>query len=484
MLLRFVILFLLAHSIAAGGPFDLVVSEIEKIKTEPGFTTATIGFCAIPLDAEDRSAAAGGHNMDAALIPASTMKVVTTATALEILGADYRFQTELQFTGSIAADGALQGNVIVKGGGDPTLGSSQIVNTFNRWQAALVEAGIKKIDGQIIGDESIFGTKPIPDSWQWNDMGNYYGAGACGLTFHQNQFFCRFQTGAVGAPAKLIGTDPRLPSIQFVNEMKTGSAGSGDNGYIYGFPYAKVFYLRGSVPATSGYFTIKGSLPDPAFFCARAFTKHLNQRDFPVSGDPTTIRLLKIDGTEIEGERQQLLVEQSSPLSSIARLTNHKSNNLMAECIHRAIGVKVSDDGSSIAAAEAVKTHWKAKGVNLSGFYMDDGAGLARANTITARQMAEMLYLTSKSETYDTFYSTLPIAGRNGTLRSIGRGSASDGRVHGKSGTLDRVKCYCGYINAYSGKRYAFAIMFNHFDAEEWAVKSKIVRVWNHVVAM
>ncbi|MEM7013768.1 MAG: D-alanyl-D-alanine carboxypeptidase/D-alanyl-D-alanine-endopeptidase, partial [Verrucomicrobiota bacterium] len=227
MLPRIAILFLLAHSIAASESFDAVVTEIEKIQTEPGFTTATIGFCAIPLDAEDHSAAAGGHNMDAALIPASTMKVVTTATALEILGADYRFQTELQFTGSIAADGALQGNVIVKGGGDPTLGSSQIVNTFNRWQAALVEAGIKKIDGQIVGDESIFGTKPIPDSWQWNDMGNYYGAGACGLTFHQNQFFCRFQTGVVGAPAKLIGTDPRLPSIQFVNEMKTGSAGSG-----------------------------------------------------------------------------------------------------------------------------------------------------------------------------------------------------------------------------------------------------------------
>lgn len=480
----FVTPFILGGSDANESLFDPVIDEVQRISSEAGFKMATIGFCVIPLDADDPSAAAGGYNEDKALVPASTMKAITTATALETLGPDYRFRTELQHTGSIAADGALQGDVIVKGGGDPNLGASQIVNTFTKWRNALSEAGIRKIEGRIIGDASIFGTKLIPDSWQWNDFGNYYGAGACGLTFHQNQFFCRFQTAAVGEPAKLVGTDPRLPSIQFINEMRTGAPGSGDQGYIYGFPYSKVYYLRGTVPAGSGYFTIKGSLPDPAFFCARAFTKHLRQRDFPVEGEPTTERLLEIEGRRIPEDRKLLLTEESDPLSAIARVTNFKSNNLMAECIHRAIGLESAGEGTTIAASEAVLSHWEKRGIDKTGFFMDDGCGLARANTVTARQLAEILFYTSKSDTGEVFYSTLPAAGQSGTLRSIGRGSPSEGRVRAKSGTLDRIKNYCGYINANSGKRYAFALLINHYDAELWIVKSRIVRIWNQLVVL
>lgn len=469
---------------AEDGLFESVVAEVEKIQSEANFRNASIGFCVIPLDADDPAAAAGGFNPDQALVPASTMKVITTATALEILGPDYRFQTVLEHTGKVTEDGVLHGSVIIRGGGDPTLGASQIVDTFTKWQAALTGAGIKKIDGQIIGDESIFGTKPIPDSWQWNDIGNYYGAGACGLTFHQNQFFCRFETGAAGDPANLLGTDPRLPGIQLINEMRTGPAGSGDQGYIYGFPFAKVFYLRGTVPAGGGTFTIKGSLPDPAFFCARAFTKHLNERDFPVSGEPTTVRLQEIDGGGTSGERQQLLVQDSDPLSRIAKVTNFKSNNLMAECIHRAIGVKLAGEGSTEAASLAITGHWAAKGIGMTGFAMDDGCGLARANTVTARQMAEILYRITKTETSGEFRATLPTAGRDGTLRGIGGGSPSEGRVHAKSGSLDRVKSYCGYVDGLSGKGYAFAIFINHHDAEAAAVKASVVRVWNRIVEL
>lgn len=460
---------------------DDLVAEAEKIQGEDGTRAASIGVCVIPLDGEPSDAA--GYRIDIGLVPASTMKAITTATALEVLGADFRFKTELQTAGVLGEDGALDGHLVIRGGGDPTLGDSNIAATFAKWKSALGEAGVKRVEGRVIGDASVFGTKLVPDSWQWNDFGNYYGSGASGLTFHQNQFFCTFRTPKVGAIAPLSGTDPKLPGIEFFNEMRVGPAGSGDQGYIYHAPYGRVVYLRGTVPAGSGSFTIRGSLPDPAFFCARAFTKYLGENGVPVSGEPTTARLLALEGESIPA-RKVVFEQESDTLGSLTYLTNMKSNNLRADCMHRMIGWKVHEDGSLAASTRAVREHWEEKGVDMDGYFMDDGCGLSRANTVSARQMAEILYHAAKHEDFDTFFGSLPVAGRSGTLRSIGKGSASDGRIHAKSGTIDRVRNYAGYVDARSGKRYAFAVFMNNYEGELWDVKAKIVRLWNRMVAL
>jgi len=479
-LLRFLLLVLpLCLSLSRAADPEAVIAEMETIQDEPGTRVASLGLCFVPLSgtADD----ARGYRVDTALVPASTMKVITTATGLERLGVDFRFRTELQFAGSLSGDGVLEGDLVIRGGGDPTLGEANIASTFSRWQAALREAGLRRVTGSVVGDASIFGTKRTPDTWQWNDMGNYYGAGACGLTFHQNQFFCRFRTPAVGAKAPFTGTDPRLPEITFVNEMRVGSAGSGDQGYIYGAPYGTVYYLRGTVPAGAGSFTIRGSLPDPAFFCARAFDKYLNENGLPVEGDPTTVRRLVIDGKSLAA-RKVVHTEESDSLAAIVHQTNMKSNNLQAECIHRMIGVNAGKDGSTRAASAVVEEHWEERGVDLEGFFMGDGCGLSRANLVTSRQMAMILHAAAKGETFDTFYDSLPVAGRSGTLRSIGGGSSAEGRVVAKSGTISRVRNYAGYVNARSGERYAFALFVNNYSGELWRVKSQIVRVWSRMV--
>ncbi len=469
----------LLGSVSAMAGADEALAEMEKIQSEAGMKTASLGLCFIPLSGSPEDAQ--GYRIDLGLIPASTMKVITTATANEILGPDFEFTTELQLAGTLSDEGVLDGDVIVRGGGDPTLGESNIASTFSRWQSALQKAGVKKVNGSIIGDATLFGSQLVPDTWQWNDMGNYYGAGASGLTFHQNLFYCRFRTPSVGGPAPFTGTDPKLPGIQFTNEMRVGSSGSGDQGYIYGVPYGTVYYLRGTVPAGTSSFTIKGSLPDPAFFCARAFSKHLNTNDISVSEAPSTVRRMKIEGESIPA-RRVVHTENSSSLSSIMFQTNMKSNNLQAECIHRMIGVKVSKSGTTKSASSAVTAHWKEKGIDMSGFYMGDGCGLSRANTVTARQMALMLYHTAKTESFDSFYRSLPVAGRSGTLRSIGGGSAAEGRIAAKSGTIDRVRNYSGYVNTRSGERFAFALFVNNYSGELWQVKSQIVRVWSRLV--
>lgn len=460
---------------------DSLAALVSAIQKEKGTRTASIGVCLVPLDGEPSDAF--GYQIDQGLIPASTMKAITTATANEVLGSDYRFKTEVQTAGVLSEEGTLEGNVVIRGGGDPTLGDSQISRTFAVWQDALAKAGVKKVEGSIVGDASIFGTKLIPDSWQWNDIGNYYGAGACGLTFHQNQFFCSFRTSKVGGIAGFIGTDPKLPGVEFINEMRVGSSGSGDQGYIYGVPYGKVFYLRGTVPAGSGSFTIKGSLPDPAFFCARAFTKYLNQGGIEVTGEPTTVRLMMVAGESLAARK--IIHEQSSDsLASLMILTNQKSVNLRAECMHRAIGLNEKGKGTTANSSKAVADHWAEKGVDMTGFYMADGCGLSRSNTVTAKQMALVLYHAAKGDQFSAFHDSLPVAGRSGTLKSIGGGTSAEGRVRAKSGTLDRIKTYAGYVNARSGKRYAFATFINNYSGESWDAKSKIVRIWTKMVAL
>ena len=472
--------FLCLSTVRAGSPEE-VIAEMEKIQKETATKTASLGLCLIPVDGEPSDAF--GYNTNTGLIPASTMKAITTATANEILGGDFRFKTEVQIAGALGEDGLFKGDVIIRGGGDPTLGSSDIASTFAKWQAAMREAGIVSVEGSIVGDATIFGNKLISDSWQWSDMGNYYGAGACGLTFHQNLYYCSFKTTKVGGKAPFVGTNPKLPGVEFINEMRVGSSGSGDQGYIYGAPYGKVFYLRGTVPAGSGSFTIKGSLPDPAFFCAHAFTKHLNNNGIEVSGEPTTIRLLTHAGKSVAA-RKVIHTQESETLASIMYLTNMKSNNLRAECIYRMVGLEKRKKGTIKDASAATEDYWAAKGVDMLGFHMDDGCGLSRANLVTPRQMAEILYHAAQGDDFQTFYKTLPVSGQSGTLRSMGKGTSSSGRIVAKSGTIGRVRNYAGYVNARSGKRYAFSIFFTNYSGDLGTIKSQIVRVWNKMVAL
>ncbi|MDF1656357.1 MAG: D-alanyl-D-alanine carboxypeptidase/D-alanyl-D-alanine-endopeptidase [Verrucomicrobiales bacterium] len=468
-------------SLSALASPEAVIAEMDKIQNESATRTASIGLCFIPLSGEPSDA--DGYRIDTALIPASTMKAITTATANEILSPDFKFQTRLETAGVIDEEGTLVGNLVIKGGGDPTLAESGISSTFARWKTAMQNAGIKKIAGSIVGDASIFGTKRVSDSWPWNDFGNYYGSGPCGLTFHQNQFFASFSTPSVGGKAPLIGTDPKLPGVKFFNEMRVGSSGSGDNGYIYGSPYGQIFYLRGTVPDRSGSFTIRGALPDPAFFCARAFTKYLSSGGFEVTHEPSTVRLMS-DAGESLAARKIIHEQESGTLKEIMYSTNMKSVNLRAECIFRMIGHEVKGKGTINASADAIRDHWSAKGVDMTGSYIDDGAGLSRANLVTPRQMAEILYHAAKHEDFDAFKYTLPVAGQSGTLRSIGGGSSASGRVRAKSGTIGRVRNYAGYIDARSGEKYAFAIFMTNYSGDLGTIKSQIVRVWSKMVAM
>ncbi len=444
-------------------------AEMDKISNSPYLKPARWSFVVQEVESEKVLV---DLNPDETMLPASTMKTVTSAAALGILGEDYRFSTYLEHDGEIV-DGVLKGNLYIRGGGDPTLGSDRfkektsIENLLNNTLTIVKAKGISKIEGRIIGDASIFDDAIVPVNWVWNDIGNYYGAGASGLTFHENLYYLYFEPNdTVGKSAKLLRTEPEVPGIEFINEMKTGKRGSGDQGYIYGAPYTDLRYLRGTIPQGKSEFYIKGSLPDPALFAAQTLHQGLTDAAILVSGEPSTLRSLKLDGQAPEGERVLLSTYKSPPLKEIVYWLNKKSVNLYAEHLLKAVGQKKNKDGSTQGGAKAVANWWKAQGINTDGLHMEDGSGLSRYNGITARQLSSMLQKNAGQSWFESFYESLPIAGDAkdpGTLKRMCKNTAAANNVHAKSGYISRVRAYAGYVDTKSGKRLCFAMLANNF---------------------
>ncbi|YCM43484.1 D-alanyl-D-alanine carboxypeptidase/D-alanyl-D-alanine-endopeptidase [Verrucomicrobiaceae bacterium 227] len=424
---------------------------LDRFVGDASLKTASVGVFVIPLEGDE---VAMEWQADLGLIPASTLKAITTATALQVLGEEFVFETKLFLKGD---------DLVVKGGGDPTLGATGLEGDFGVWLAALKAAGVSAITGDIVADASRFEDQTTPNSWPWGDVGNYYGAGPSGLNFHLNSYALTFRPGEVGARAKLVKTWPTPPGVVFANEMRTGSAGSGDQGYVYGGPGATTISVRGTVPA-GGDFTIRGSLPDPPLFCALSLKKFLEGNGIAVGGEA------KVGKVDVEG--LEPLFEQKSPsLKKIITATNHRSVNLYADSLFKAL----SPEGSSEASTRVLKKHWAEQGVDLTGFELHDGSGLSPRNTVTARQMAMILKKARSHATGEIFQDSLPVAGRSGTMAGFGNGTAAEGKVRAKSGGMTRVKTYAGYLTGKSGREYAFAVFTNNAVASPKVVLERLL---------
>jgi D-alanyl-D-alanine carboxypeptidase/D-alanyl-D-alanine-endopeptidase (penicillin-binding protein 4) len=195
------------------------------------------------------------YNQDMSLAPASGLKVITSSAALGILGQEYRFDTMLYYDGVIE-EGVLDGDIIILGGGDPCLGSDAVSGSLNLddlmsvWIRAIGDLGIVQITGSILADELKYESNPVPDHWEWIDLGNYYAAPSSALSINDNLYYLYFKPGErAGDEAEFLRTEPEIPGLSFTNFMKTGAVGSGDNGYVYSAPLQFDAALRGTVPA-------------------------------------------------------------------------------------------------------------------------------------------------------------------------------------------------------------------------------------------
>ena len=430
-----------------GASFSLVVKDVQEGRTVYSYDT------------------------DRLQSPASVLKTVATATALEILGEDYRYPTTLEYDG-ILENGTLEGNLYIKGSGDPSLGSSHFAPGQNKflstWIAALQKAGIKHITGSVISDESIFDTEGVSIKWLREDMGNYYAPGSYGISIFDNMYKLSLQTGAAGTRPVLKGTEPDIPFIRFKNYLKAAPVSS-DSAYIIGAPLDDVRYLYGVLPANREAYVLKGDIPDPALYLARYLTDQLQQKGIRVDGSPSCYRIEVEENRWKKGERKEIVTTYSPTLREIASVCNHVSHNLYADALVKTVGLQYKPRRNEMISSfgrgvQVVKEYWEKKGLDVFPLRMNDGSGLAPADKVSAGFMGELLvYMATESAVSDAFIASLPQAGIEGSVRNILKGSKLQGKAHLKSGGITGVRSYAGYITK-DGKTYAVAVFSNNYS--------------------
>ena len=373
---------------------------------------------------------------DKSLMPGSCIKTITTAAALQILGPEMRFETDLEYDGILDQTGTLHGNLYIRGGGDPCLGSDRIAGVLpwdqqiEVWVDAVQKLGVKKIKGQIIGDATRWEKALAPPSWMWEDLGNYYGAGACALSFHENLYTLTFKPGKEGDKTEILRQDPVVFGLTIENEVTTGSVGSGDNACIYGSEYTTRQFVRGTIPAGVEEFSIKGAIPDPARLCTDLLSRALEAKG------------IVIDHQKIEGAKRTVFHTTVSPtLKEIVYWTNQKSINLYAEHLLKKMGEVVFKEGSTKAGIKAVTQFLKSKNIDLEGFQMADGSGPSRKNLVTAKQFVSILSQIKKTDVFPIFLQSLPQV---------------EEHVKAKSGSMSLVRGSVGYADD-----VIFAILVN-----------------------
>lgn len=427
-------------------------------------------FSLIVKDVQDGKTVCS-YDMDRLQSPASVLKTVATATALEILGEDYRYPTTLEYDGTLES-GTLKGNLYIKGSGDPSLGSSYFAPDQNKflsaWIAALQKAGIRRITGSIISDESIFDTEGASVKWLREDMGNYYAPGSYGLSIFDNMYKLSLQTGAVGSRPVLKGTEPNIPFIRFKNYLKTASVSS-DSAYIIGAPLDDVRYLYGVLPANRETYVLKGDIPDPALYLAHYLTDRLRQKGIQVDGAPSCYRIEAEENRWNKKERKEIVTTYSPTLREIASVCNHVSHNLYADALLKTIGLQYKPRKNEVISSfgrgvQVVKEYWEKKGLDVFSLRMNDGSGLAPADKVSAGFMGELLaYMATESAVSEAFIASLPQAGIEGSVRNFLKGSKLQGKARLKSGGITGVRSYAGYITE-DGKTYAVAIFSNNYS--------------------
>ncbi len=395
------------------------------------------------------------YRSDAITPCASVMKVITTATALELFGADYRYKTLIETDGETDAAGVLHGNVYIKGSGDPSLGSQQLGNTafLNTWCRKLKEKGIKKIDGAVIADISAFDDEYINPFWIWEDIGNYYAPGVFAIAYCDNRMNITLVANGEGKPVTVEKVSPQIDSIRFENNITcTGQLPTTDI-FVRGLPLSNTRYLSGNASTSSSRLSISGDIPNPALLLASDFTKALKTTGITVSKPAAYTQIADTSKHEV------LHTHSSMPLSDIITYTNFRSDNMYAEHIFRLIGTKGVKTSSRKNASDVINNYWRSRVAGMQYNKIVDGSGLSPIDRLSAESLVDLLAYMTNSRYKETFLNSLPQAGVEGTVRSFLRDTPLQGKAHIKSGTTSHIKSYAGYAQGPSGHKYAFAVL-------------------------
>ncbi|MBK8951809.1 MAG: D-alanyl-D-alanine carboxypeptidase/D-alanyl-D-alanine-endopeptidase [Chitinophagaceae bacterium] len=410
-------------------------------------------------------------NSQIGLAPASTQKIITSVTAFELLGKDYRYKTEFGLINPIYGNNVTADGLVVIGSGDPTFGSWRFDNTkadtlLRNIKNLLIGKNVTNIaDLHVFADDSRWGRQVLPGGWIWDDIGNYYGAGVSSLNWRENQYDIFLNSGkSEGDTCSIVKTYPEL--LYYTNKMfcevVTGKPGSGDNAYVYQPPYSVYGFMRGTIPPFEKEFKISASISEPASQFAielgRYFFRfrHSEMRQF-YSATSSAYKFRKY----LQGDTDSIYTHYSPSLDSIIYWFNKKSINLYGEALIKTFAYEKQGFGSTDSGVAIVKKFWKEKGLDEDELNICDGSGLSPLNRVTTHAQVEILKYAKSKDWFPYFYKSLPEY--NGMAM--------------KSGTISDVKGFCGYHKAKNGKEYIFSFLVNNYSGKSSALVGKMYKV-------
>lgn len=456
-------------------------NPVEVLLEDDTFNTSVVGICARTLDG--RSIVK--KNSEQLMVPASNMKLLTTAAAFNRFGGDFRFETSIAYDGEII-DGVLHGDLYIVGGGDPTTAAKDSIATglwrqFAQWKAILKDAGITKIDGHIVGDGRCYEEMAEYGNWLYSDIGTYYGTGVTGLMFYTNMQSFNVSAGQnVGDPVNISPSYPETPWMSWRYECCTGEKDTGDRLYLYTTSDTNVGVIRGTFGVNRQAKRLDCSNKFPEYTCATYFYNSLKESGIECTKGATDFKFSQVSGKEFIGVPQDSLRKIggtfSPELRRIAFTTNYESNNVYADALFKALG-KADGNDSFENSAVSLENELVSLGLQTAGrIKIADGSGLSRQNYVSTGFFCDFLEKISNKEWFEDFLATLPSPGDNGSLmyNMKGYSETTRHRIKMKSGSMNGVRCYSGYILPTSGKQedvIVFSIMVNNCTSPNWKVR-------------
>lgn len=449
------------------------MQAVTQFIQQPNLSSASIGFLLKDLDSGKTIA---DYQSQTCRNPASVTKLVTTASAFELLSDTFRFQTVLGYEGVIS-DSILQGDLYIIGGGDPSLESKHNPHPNNFYIhciEAIQKAGIKHIQGGILGDASLFTEDGAPFLWLVEDIGASYSPTPSALTAHDN--LIQFILQSDSTEIKWSSLKPYTPLFQPKIEMSHIENEIGWRITKTDFSWQPT--IRGNLPIGTKR-VIKTEMPEPSLFVADSLRNMLNIIGISIDSSSQSTRQ-----THKKFNGEILHREYSPTLTELAKITNHQSNNLYAENIF--LYLSLQKEGvtrcSNINSCQSIVQLWKNKGIETQHLFQVDGSGMSMKNAISPKHIVDILeYMQKKSSHSKTFIESIPIAGKKGTVANFMKNTPLAGKAYVKSGSMERVQNYAGYI-VKDGKWYAFCIMVSNFGGQRGVVIKQISTLLNEVM--
>jgi serine-type D-Ala-D-Ala carboxypeptidase/endopeptidase (penicillin-binding protein 4) len=489
-----------------------LASRIEKILSQPDVARAFWGIEAVDVATGETLYTL---NADKLFTPASNTKLFTTSAVLALVGAEYKYRTTVETTGTLDKYGRLSGDVQIVGRGDPNLTggvlaynpraerSTPRVRALEQLADQLVQRGVKFVDGDVIGDDSYFAFERYGEGWSQEDMRYEWGAPVSALTINDNLIFLTVMPGDHSGDKAFINVTPSPDYYRVENRIMTTPAGTGPRIVNIGRePGSNTLTLWGNMPVDDPGFHESLAIEDPAEFTAQLFRTMLEQRGIVVYGrarskhlELSTLSTLSVTATASAGGGDfprmtrptvpgLVLGEfQSQPLASDLRIINKISQNLHAELMLRLLGREKGTAGTIESGLEVVRGFLSGADIRSDEYAFYDGSGLSRQNLVTPHALVKLLVYDSKQPWGAQFSDTLPVAGIDGSLTERFRGSLANGKLHAKTGSLKNVNALSGYATTSSGRRIAFSIMVNNHNVSSRIALQTIDLIANELLS-